>query len=107
MTTTTNVDRLQRALALAQAGRTADVRRDLVGALSLYREARALLADIEPTPLLAAVLRWEGSVMRDQGDAEQEDDDHELGFAADAAFDIVGGVADQRGDLESDLCFEL
>lgn len=70
MTTQPTDDRLERALSLARSGRTADIRRDLGGALLLYGDARALLEGIEPTPLLANILRWQGSVLRDKGDIE-------------------------------------
>jgi tetratricopeptide (TPR) repeat protein len=61
-------DRLEKAFELARDGRVAEKQRDLAGALARYREARDLIFDLSPTPLLANLLRWMGSVHRDLGD---------------------------------------
>ena len=60
-------DRLERAFEFARDGRAAEKQRDLPTALVRYREARDLISDLSPTPLLSNVLRWMGSVQRDLG----------------------------------------
>jgi tetratricopeptide (TPR) repeat protein len=67
-------DRLEKAFELAREGRVAEKRRELNEALAHYAEARELIHDLSPTPLLANLLRWMGSVHRDLGntaDAER------------------------------------
>ena len=64
-------ERLHDALELARGGRAAEMRRDLSAALLRYEEARTLLADVEPTPLFANLLRWSGSVLRDLGRVDE------------------------------------
>lgn len=102
---------MERALDLARAGRTADVRRDLVGAVELYQKARDLIDDLEPTPLLANLLRWEGSVLRDRGKIEDADELYRQSLqAAEASGSLAGRaaatncravIAQRRGDIEA------
>ena len=109
MTESVREGRLARALAVTRSGRTADARRDLLGALELYREARNLLSGLEPTPLLANLLRWEGSVVRDQGKIEQADELYLESLrvaeasgslsAQAAAVNCRGVIAQRRGDM--------
>jgi tetratricopeptide (TPR) repeat protein len=85
---------MERALALARAGRVAELCRDLGGALSSYHDARSLLVGLHPTPLLAKVLRWEGTVLRDRGEL----DNAEARYLE--SMDIAkaaGSLADQAG----------
>ena len=49
--------RFDRALELARGGRSLETQRDLVGARAQYEHALALLKDVDPTPLLAKILR--------------------------------------------------
>lgn len=103
-------ERLERALTLARAGRTADVRRDLMGAVELYQKARDLIDDLEPTPLLANLLRWEGSVLRDRGKIEEADDLYRQSLeAAEASGSLAGRaaatncravIAQRRGEID-------
>ena len=69
-----NADPLEQALELAREGRAAEKRRALPEALLAYERARDLAAQLEPTPLLANVLRWMGSVHRDIGDPVRADE---------------------------------
>ena len=62
------VDPLEQALELAREGRAAEKRRALTDALSAYERAHEVAARLSPTPLLANVLRWMGSVHRHMGD---------------------------------------
>jgi tetratricopeptide (TPR) repeat protein len=101
---------LHDALELARSGRAAEMRRDLSVALSRYEEARALLADADPTPLYANLLRWSGSVLRDLGRVEEADKlytdsfdvaDRTGAIAAKAsALNCRAVIAQRRGDLD-------
>jgi tetratricopeptide (TPR) repeat protein len=89
------------------------VRRDLLGAQGLYREARSVLAGSEPTPLLANLLRWEGSVLRDMGKPDGADELYEESLRVSEACGSVGAqasavncraaIAQRRGDVEGAL----
>ncbi len=86
------------------------MRRDLSGALERYEEARALLAHVEPTPLLANILRWSGSVLRDLGRVDEAErrysDSYEVAdrtgaIAAKAsALNCRAVIAQRLGDLD-------
>ena len=103
-------DRLDRALELARAGRAAEKQRELDSALQWYSTARDLVADLEPTPLLANVLRWMGSVLRDQGESGEAERCYEeslrvaevTGTASGqaAALNCRAVMAQRRGDLD-------
>ena len=88
--------RLQNALELARGGRAAEMRRDLSMALSRYEEARTLLAEVEPTPLYANLLRWSGSVLRDLGRVEEADKLYEDSFTI---ADRTGAIAAKASAL--------
>ena len=102
-------ERLGRAFALAQSGRIAELRRDLRSALGLYQEARDVLDGIGPTPLLANILRWQGSVRRDEGKLEEADELYRESLdvavacgslaARAAAINCRGVLAQRSGDL--------
>jgi tetratricopeptide (TPR) repeat protein len=104
---------LARALGLARAGQVLQRRRDLNGALEQYRAAAALLEEEEPTPLLANVLRWEGTCLRDKGDNEAADARYAESFdvarqsgsleGQAAAINCRAVIAQRRGDLENAL----
>lgn len=110
MATRPSDERLGRALTLARAGRMAEMRRDLGGALSSYLEARNLLADVQPTPLLSKVLRWEGTVLRDRGDLDAADQRYveslEVAAATESLSDQAAGtncravIAQRRGAVD-------
>ncbi|MCA1481957.1 tetratricopeptide repeat protein, partial [Bradyrhizobium sp. NBAIM08] len=80
--------------------------------VALHTGARALeiLSAQEETPLLADVLRWQGSVLRDRGqtgDAEalyKQSLDLATGLNYDAgrahALNCLGGLAQRRGDID-------
>lgn len=103
-------DRLEQALAIARAARTADIRRDLGGALRLYRDAQELLDGVEATPLLANILRWQGSIHRDKGELDRADDLYRQSLevaevsgslaAQAAATNCLATAAQNRGELE-------
>jgi G-protein signaling modulator 2 len=103
-------DRLQEALELARGGRAAEMRRDLSAALSRYEEARSLLADVEPTPLYANLLRWSGSVLRDLGRIDEADVMYSDSFtvadstgstsAKASALNCRAVIAQRRGNLD-------
>jgi tetratricopeptide (TPR) repeat protein len=103
-------ERLHDALELARAGRAAEMRRDLSAALSRYEEARSLLAEVEPTPLYANLLRWSGSVLRDLGRVDEADElyadsfhvaDRTGAIAAKAsALNCRAVIAQRRGNLD-------
>jgi len=86
------------------------MQRDLTVALSRYEEARALLADVEPTPLYANLLRWSGSVMRDLGRIDEADSLYSNSFdvadrtgtisAKASALNCRAVIAQRRGDLD-------
>lgn len=110
MTMRASDELLGRALALARAGRMAEIRRDLGGALSSYQEARNLLTDVQPTPLLSKVLRWEGTVLRDRGDLDAADERYveslEVAAATESLSDQAAGtncravIAQRRGAVD-------
>jgi tetratricopeptide (TPR) repeat protein len=86
------------------------MQRDLSGALERYEEARALLTHVEPTPLLANILRWSGSVLRDLGRVDEAErrysDSYEIAdrtgaIAAKAsALNCRAVIAQRLGELE-------
>lgn len=96
--------RLAELAMAAGLGATAD---DLI--LRSDRESLAMLGADEDSPLLADVLRWQGSVVRDRGqtsDAESLyrrslDVARKLDYAAGQAhaLNCLGSVAQRRGDL--------
>jgi tetratricopeptide (TPR) repeat protein len=102
-------DRLDKAFELARDGRVAEKRRDLSEALTRYGEARDLILGLSPTPLLANLLRWMGSVHRDLGNtAEAERSYGESLRVAEltgtvsgqaAALNCRAVMAQRRGDL--------
>jgi tetratricopeptide (TPR) repeat protein len=106
----TTEDRLHDALELARGGRAAEMRRDLSAALSRYEEARSLLAEVEPTPLYANLLRWSGSVLRDLGRVEEADKLYADSFsvadrtgavaAKASALNCRAVIAQRRGELD-------
>ena len=103
-------DRLHEALELARGGRAAEMRRDLAEALSRYDDARATLSGAEATPLLANILRWRGSVLRDLGRVEEADRmysdsfdvAHQTGATAAkaSALNCRAVIAQRRGDVD-------
>ncbi|MGE0158163.1 MAG: tetratricopeptide repeat protein [Gemmatimonadales bacterium] len=103
-------DRLHDALELARGGRAAEMRRDLSAALSRYEEARSLLAEADPTPLYANLLRWSGSVLRDLGRVDEADKLYSDSFhvadrtgaiaAKASALNCRAVIAQRRGDLD-------
>ena len=102
-------DRLRLALQCGRRGRAAEVRRDLESALSKYSEGRSLLVGLEPTPLLANLLRWSGSALRDLGHVERAErlysESQEVAetIGSKAALASVlncrGAIAQRRGDM--------
>src|SRR5688572_26462522 len=86
------------------------MRRDLSGALSRYEEARSLLAEVEPTPLYANLLRWSGSVLRDLGRVDEADKLYADSFtvadrtgaitAKASALNCRAVIAQRRGELD-------
>jgi tetratricopeptide (TPR) repeat protein len=96
--------RLAELAMAAGFGSTAD---DLI--LRSDRESLALLGADEHSPLLADVLRWQGSVVRDRGQTTDAEAlyrrsldvarrlDYEVGQAH--ALNCLGSVAQRRGDL--------
>ena len=102
-------ERVARAFALAQSGRIAELRRDLRSAHGLYQEARDVLEGVGPTPLLANILRWQGSVRRDEGKLEEADELYRQSLdvavacgslaARAAAINCRGVLAQRSGDL--------
>src|SRR5688572_30953145 len=86
------------------------MRRDLSGALSRYEEARTLLAQVEPTPLYANLLRWSGWVLRDLGRVDEADKLYADSFnvadrtgaisAKASALNCRAVIAQRRGDLD-------
>ena len=80
-------------------------------ALQLGREAISMLTDDEETPLLADVLRWQGSVMRERGQTSAAepfyrrslDVAEHLGYDAGRAHALnsLASLAQRRGDLAS------
>ncbi len=103
-------ERLHDALELARGGRAAEMRRDLSMALTRYEEARSLLAEVEPTPLYANLLRWSGSVLRDLGRVDEADKLYADSFtvadrtgaitAKASALNCRAVIAQRRGDLD-------
>src|SRR5207249_3758685 len=73
------------------------------------RESLALLGADEDSPLLADVLRWQGSVLRDRGQTTDAENLYkrslnvakQLGYQAghSHALNCLGSVAQRRGDL--------
>jgi tetratricopeptide (TPR) repeat protein len=102
-------DRLERAFELARDGRVAERRRDLTVALARYEEASGLLLDLSPTPLLANLLRWMGSVHRDLGNAAEADRSYAESLRVAELTETVSGqaaalncravMAQRRGEL--------
>ena len=96
--------RLAELAMAAGFGSTAD---DLV--LRSDRESLAMLGADDDSPLLADVLRWQGSVLRDRGQTTDAEAlykrsldvakrlDYQVGQAA--ALNCLGSVAQRRGDL--------
>jgi tetratricopeptide (TPR) repeat protein len=97
------------ARRLAELARAAGLGDSPDAALQGHRSALALLGSDEATPLLADVLRWQGSVLRDRGrtsDAEPLYEQsltvaraisYEAGHAH--ALNCLAGLAQRRGDI--------
>lgn len=102
---------LDQALELARGGRSLELQRDLPGARARYENALELLAEVEPTPLLAKLLRWNGSVCRDLGEIDVADELYTQSFVAAERAGTTAGqasalncravVAQRRGDVEN------
>ena len=93
MTTSERRACLERGLALARAGRAAEMRRDLDVAVRHYGEARGAIESVGATPLLASILRWEGSAQRDLGRLPEADDLYRESFRAAVECDSLGAQA--------------
>ncbi len=103
-------ERFEKALALARGGRTLERRRDLSGALDLLGEAERLLEGVPASPLLANVLRWKGTVLRDQGELDSADECYRRSLeAAEACGSLEAraavencraAMAQRRGDID-------
>lgn len=97
------------ARRLAELARAAGLGDSPDDALDWHREALSLLGADEPTPLMADVLRWQGSVLRDRGrTSEAEPLYHEslriateLGYEEGRAhaLNCLASLAQRRGDL--------
>ena len=97
------------ARRLAELARAAGLGDSPDDALHLHREAIALLGTDEETTLLADVLRWQGSVLRDRGRTSDAaplyqrslDVSTRLGYAAGRAhaFNCLASLAQRRGDM--------
>jgi tetratricopeptide (TPR) repeat protein len=97
------------ARRLAELARAAGLGDSPDAALEWHREALSLLGDDEITPLLADVLRWQGSVLRDRGRTSDAEPlyqrsldisirlDYESGHAH--ALNCLGSLAQRRGDI--------
>ena len=102
--------RLDQALELARGGRSLELQRDLVGARGRYEDAVLLLADLDPTPLLAKLLRWNGSVCRDLGEIDRADALYARSYDVSERTGATAGqasalncravIAQRRGDVE-------
>src|SRR5579864_5364445 len=78
-------------------------------------DAVALLTGEEESPLLADLLRWQGSVLRDRGRTSEAQPLYERSLAvADRlkyqagrahALNCLGGIAQRRGDLEAAFAY--
>lgn len=114
-TAPTNPRPLAASRTTAEARRLAEVAR-AVGlgdspdsAIEFNREALALLGSDEDTPLLADVLRWQGSVLRERGQTTQAEQlyQHSLQIAVRLryeagrahALNCLAVIAQRRGDL--------
>jgi tetratricopeptide (TPR) repeat protein len=96
---------------LARGGRSLELQRDLSAARARYEDALALLIDMEATPLMAKLLRWNGSVCRDLGEIDQADDLYERSFLAAERAGTASGqasalncravLAQRRGDVDA------
>lgn len=103
-------ERLDQALELARGGRSLELQRDLSGARTRYENALALLSELEPTPLLAKLLRWNGSVCRDLGEIDRADELYAESFVAAERAGTTAGqasalncravIAQRRGDVD-------
>jgi len=95
------------ARRLAELARAAGLLPD--EALAWHREALSLLGTDEETSLLADVLRWQGTVLRDRGETSQAEPLYErslriattLGYDAGRAhaLNCLAILAQRRGDL--------
>ena len=99
------------ARRLAELARAAGLGDSPDDALDWHREALSLLGADEPTPLMADVLRWQGSVLRDRGrtsDAEPLYKESlrvatQLGYEEGRAhaLNCLASLTQRRGDLVS------
>jgi len=97
------------ARRLAELARAAGLGDSPDDALDWHREALSLLGADEPTPLMADVLRWQGSVLRDRGrtsDAEPLYKESlrvatQLGYQEGRAhaLNCLASLTQRRGDL--------
>lgn len=102
--------RLDKALEFARGGRSLELQRDLAGARGRYEEALLLLTDLDPTPLLAKLLRWNGSVCRDLGEVDRADDLYAQSYDVSERTGATAGqasalncravIAQRRGDVD-------
>jgi tetratricopeptide (TPR) repeat protein len=97
----------QRRAQLAMAATHGATGQDLV--LNADAEGRALLGVTEESPLLADVLRWQGSVLRDRGQTTEAEARYKLSLeiaqklnylaGQSHAVNCLGAIAQRRGDL--------
>jgi tetratricopeptide (TPR) repeat protein len=99
------------ARRLAEVARAAGLGDSPDVALRSHREALELLGSDEPTPLLADVLRWQGSVLANRGRTSEaeplfrqsleiaEQLNYESGRAH--ALNCMAGLAQRRGDMQA------
>src|SRR5688572_14500539 len=69
----THPEQFDLALDLAREAQFAEKGGAFTVALERYQQARDLIAELSPTPLLANLFRWIGSVQRDLGETAGAD----------------------------------
>jgi tetratricopeptide (TPR) repeat protein len=104
-------EQMEQARLLAREALSAERGTDPSYALSVCDRAIALLEPLGPSEVLADVLRWKGTILRDSGDHQRAQDFYAQSLAvADAtlytlgrahALNCFGTIAQGRGDLDA------